>query len=199
MVQLKVHLIEGFLHMLHMGGGHLNEIVAVPQDGAQLANRLGRAKGGAQKANRVQILQPLAVRDVRLTAGNVFHVVGIDEEDFKAPRFEDLEQRNPIDTSGLHGHGLDTTLFQPVGQLQQLGGKGRESAHGVRDSIGRHGDINLAGSDVDSRGVGSEHRERDNRRGALFSLLNDSRHKLSLKRNGESAPRPKLCRTTVIS
>ena len=95
MVQLKVHLIEGFLHMLPRGGGHRNEVVPGPQDGAQLADRLGRAERGAQEAKGVKILQPLAVGHIRLTTGNVFHVVGMDEEDFEAPRFQDWEQRIP--------------------------------------------------------------------------------------------------------
>jgi len=119
--------------------------------------------------------------------------VGIDEEDFEAPRFQDLEQRNPIDAGGLHGDGIDAALFQPVGQLQQIGGKGGKSLHRVRVSVGRDGNINLASPDIDSRGVGSEHRERDDRRRALSSLLDGSGHKVSGQRGRESAPRPKLC------
>ena len=115
MVQLKVHLIEGFVHMLHVGARHLHEVVSVSQDGAHLADRLGRAEGGAQKTDRMKVLQPLTIGDVRLTAGDIFHMVGIDEEDLEAPRFQDLKQRNPIDARGFHGHGIDGTLFQPVG------------------------------------------------------------------------------------
>jgi len=52
----------------------------------------GGPKAGAQQTDGVQILQPLAVTDVGFATGEIFAVAGIDQTDFQAGGFEDLEE-----------------------------------------------------------------------------------------------------------
>ena len=47
-------------------------------------NVLGRTKRCAQKSDAVQLLQPLSVLHIGLSAGHVFDRAGIDEKDFDA-------------------------------------------------------------------------------------------------------------------
>ena len=53
------------------------------------------SKRRGQQAARVQVLQPLAVGDVRLPAGHVLHMVRIHKADLDPARFEDLKERDP--------------------------------------------------------------------------------------------------------
>jgi hypothetical protein len=73
-VDLDIHLSERFLNMQDVLGTDLHEILAVPQQTANGANGLRGAKTRAQKANRVEILQPLGIAHVRLAAGHVLDV-----------------------------------------------------------------------------------------------------------------------------
>jgi hypothetical protein len=96
MVQLGIHLIQRLLHVLHLTGGQLHKAVPVAHEGAYLADGLWLTQGGAQKSDRVKVLQPFAVGAVRLPTRNVFHVMSIDEKNFEAARSENREKRNPI-------------------------------------------------------------------------------------------------------
>ena len=53
---------------------------------AQSADDLRRPKRGSQQADRVQILQPLAVGDIRLPARYVLHVTRVDEAHLEPAR-----------------------------------------------------------------------------------------------------------------
>lgn len=77
-MQVHVHLIKGFLEVLDVRGCDFDERVAVAQVRAQNANLVGRAKGSAQEANGVEVLQPLAVEDVGFTARDIFDMPSID-------------------------------------------------------------------------------------------------------------------------
>jgi hypothetical protein len=45
----------------------------------------------------VELLDPLAIEDVRLAAGDVLDVAGVDEKDLEAALFEDIIDRDPVD------------------------------------------------------------------------------------------------------
>ena len=88
--QLPVHLDERLLHPPDIIAPGLDEDVATAEVGAQREDRPGEAEAAAQQADTVQLPQPLAVLDSALAAGAVLDVVGVDEQDFEAPGFEDL-------------------------------------------------------------------------------------------------------------
>jgi len=61
-MQLQIHLVQCFLHVVDVGRGHLHEAFPMPQQRTHGANLLFGAIGGAQQSDRMQELQPLAVR-----------------------------------------------------------------------------------------------------------------------------------------
>ena len=155
-VDLQVHLGEGFLEVLDVAAGVTEEIGAMAQEGAKGANLFGRPEAGAQEADGVEVLDPLAVADVGFAAGEVLAMAGVDQTDFQAGSFEDLKARNPIDAGGFHGHRLHSALFQPVAQGVQVVGEGAEGAYGFGIGVTGHGHLNLSGPDVDAGGVRPE-------------------------------------------
>src|ERR1700719_1383214 len=69
-VDLQVHLAERLLHMQDVLGGHLQQTGSMPPKGTHRADLHGWAEAGSQQSNRVQILNPLAIRDIAPAAGN---------------------------------------------------------------------------------------------------------------------------------
>src|SRR5436309_2695448 len=145
--------------MLHMHTGHLNEVFAMPHQGANFAYGVFGTKRGPQQANRMQILKPLTIQHVRLAAGNVMDMLSIDQMDFNATRFQDLKQWYPVHPGGFHSHRVQTTLLQPVRQSMKILGKGGKRSNRFCIAIGGDGDKNLRRSDVDTTGIRSHHRQ----------------------------------------
>jgi hypothetical protein len=50
---LQIHLVERFLHVVDMGGGHLYQAFAVPQQRTDGTNILVWPVGGPQQTHRV--------------------------------------------------------------------------------------------------------------------------------------------------
>ena len=61
-------------------------------------------------------MPPLTVLHVRLAPWYLARVMGIDQPDVKATRFEHFEQGYPIAPSRLHHDGLNLILSQPLGE-----------------------------------------------------------------------------------
>ena len=119
MVELEVHLGEGLLDMLGVGGGQLDQGVAVPEEGADGADRLRRAEGGPQQADGMEVLEPLAVLDVGLPARDVLDMPGVDQADLDPPGLEDLVERDPVHAGGLHGDGGDAALVSHAARARR--------------------------------------------------------------------------------
>lgn len=115
MMQLDVHLIERFLHVLNMDCRHLHETLSMSPKGAESTDDLRGTVGGAEKPGGVEVLQPLAIGDVGLAARHVLDMTGVDQANAKATVFQNLKERNPEKTRGFHNYAFDATLLEPVG------------------------------------------------------------------------------------
>src|SRR5262249_57530697 len=56
-------------------------------------------------------------------------VGGVGKNSLEAALLEDLVAGNPINPGGLHCHGLDSALDEPIGQPLKVGSEGAELAH----------------------------------------------------------------------
>src|SRR4029450_9987763 len=91
-MQLKVHLGEGFLHEQHLARGALELVVAVAQDTANRTNGLRRPERSSQQSHSMEVLQPLAILDVSFATRHPFDMAGVDQANFQTPALQDLEK-----------------------------------------------------------------------------------------------------------
>jgi len=70
---------KGFIHVQGVRGRLLHQAVAMPEERADVPDRFGRAKRGAQP-HGVQVLEPLAVLPVALPAAGVLDVAGVSRQ-----------------------------------------------------------------------------------------------------------------------
>jgi len=155
-VDLEIHLGQGLLKVLDVGGSVADQGGAMAQEGADGTDMFWRPEAGAEQPDRMEILEPLTIGDVGFAAGEIFAMAGVDQANFQSGGFEDLEEGNPIDAGRFHGEGFNATGFEPVAQLEQIIGEGGEGADGFGIGIVRNGDLDLGGADVDAGGVGME-------------------------------------------
>ena len=89
-VKLEVHLVKCFLHVLDMCGAVAQEHIPLAGDGAEAADLFSRTERGGEQSVAVQLLEPLAIEDISLFAGDVFDIPGIDQADLDAEMLEDV-------------------------------------------------------------------------------------------------------------
>ena len=164
--QLDIHLLQGLLHVLDMTGGVAHLHLPLPPVGTQRQHGIRRPKRGTQEAVGMQALDPLRVEHVRLRAHAAPRKLSrLHQVDLEALRFQQLEQRDPIDTGGLQSDRRDAALLQPRGELMKIGGVGAELADGVGVAVCRDADHMHVGMDVDSGCVPVDDIERRRRGG----------------------------------
>ena len=81
-------------------------------------------------------------------------MASVDQVDFKPGGIEHLEQRDPVHTGGLHRHGRDGALAQPLHQALKIAGEGGKFLYWLSIPVRRNGDKMAGGTDVDAAGVG---------------------------------------------
>jgi hypothetical protein len=101
----------------------------------------------------MELLDPLAVDDVGLAAGDILDVTRVDEHDVDAARLEDLVEGDPVDAGGFHGDGGHAARGEPVGQTMEIGRERLERAHRGRVPVGGDGDIVRVGTAIDACGI----------------------------------------------
>jgi hypothetical protein len=82
-MNLKVHLIQSLLHMQDVLGCHLNQAAAMSPERSYGADEPRWPKTGTEQSNRMQVLEPLAIRNVGLSAWNVLHVLCVNQIDLE--------------------------------------------------------------------------------------------------------------------
>jgi hypothetical protein len=115
---------------------------------------------GTEQSNRMQVLEPLAIGYVCLPARNVFHVLCVDQIDLESPRFEDLLDRNPVHAGRLHRDRMNPALLQPVGKGLQIASESGKAADGAGVSVSAHGDVQLAGANINASSIRMQDRQR---------------------------------------
>src|SRR5215831_5549160 len=142
--QLQVHLLQGFLHVLHVLAGMADQRGPLPQVGPQLAGLLVGPKGRSQQADAMQPIDPLAVAAVRLgTPAQLAGVAGIDQEHLEALRLEQLIQSDPVDARRFQGDGVDLMLMQEGRNSLQAIGMGRKLLNQAGIGFGGETDAGL--------------------------------------------------------
>jgi hypothetical protein len=58
----------------------------VPEEGAHGTDRLRRPEGPPQEADGMEVLEPLAILDIRLPPGDVLDMARVDQADLQAAR-----------------------------------------------------------------------------------------------------------------
>src|SRR5215510_10725626 len=97
-MEVKIHLLQGLLHVLNMLDHHLEQIVAMAQETPELTNVFGGTKRGGKQAIPMELLQPSTIKAIGFRAArDILGMTGVDQGHFKATRLEHLKQRNPVD------------------------------------------------------------------------------------------------------
>jgi hypothetical protein len=120
---------------------------------AQSHDAVARTKAPAQETMFVQLLKPLCVVHVGLSARHILHVTRIHKEDFETARLEDLEDRDPVHAGRFHCDGLDAEANEPVGHRVQIAAEAFECTDRLVVEIGAHGHDMECGSDVEPCGA----------------------------------------------
>jgi hypothetical protein len=82
-------------------------------------------------------LNPLRVQHVRLgTGATTRKLPWFHQFDLKALGFQELKQRNPIDTGGFQSDGSHAALLQPCDDLLEIGSVGAELSDRVGVPVG---------------------------------------------------------------
>src|ERR1035441_1060280 len=158
-MNLKVHLVQGLLHVQDVLGGHLNQAAAMSPERSYGADESRWPETGPEQSNRMQVLEPLAIGYVCLPARNVLHVLCVDQIDLESPRFQELINRNPVHAGRLHRDRMNPALLQPVGQGMQIASECGETANGVGISISADGDEQLTCTYINSCSIRMQDRQ----------------------------------------
>jgi hypothetical protein len=132
MMELDVHLIERFLHVLNVDWCHLYETLSMSPKGSEGTDGLRGSVGGKAKSDRVKVLEPLSIGDVDLAARHVLDMTGINQAGEKASVFQDLKEWNPENFRGLQRRAFNATLLESVGPLLQFASESTQTPDWMR-------------------------------------------------------------------
>ena len=121
-VELDAGVLQDLLDPLDLPGAVLGELVAVAGEIPEALRDGRRDEAPPQQPALQELGEPLGVLGVGLAA-----VLGVGEEQLDAGHLlQDVPHRPPVDPRGLHGHLGHPFGCQPVPQLVQSVGEGRE-------------------------------------------------------------------------
>ena len=67
-----------------------------------------------------KIGNPFRVFDIRLSTGNIAHMLSIDNNRVQVERFKDIVQRFPVRTGAFHSDGLTMIFQEPIRQREKF-------------------------------------------------------------------------------
>src|SRR5438093_9425014 len=109
-MQVKIHLIQGLLHMLNMLDYHPEQMVAMAEATPELTNVLGRTKRWRKPPITLELLQPSTIKALGFWASrDIFDVAGVAQGHLKAAGLKNLQPRNPVDARRFHHDRRDPT------------------------------------------------------------------------------------------
>jgi len=76
--QFEVHKLQSLLHMLDVLSAVLEQSCSLAAKGSELTDVGLRSEGGLQQTIGVELLKPLAIKNIGFTTGNRFEVTGVD-------------------------------------------------------------------------------------------------------------------------
>src|SRR5205823_1062110 len=147
-VKKDVHLNQSFLDMLYMSRDNSNQIISVTQVSAKHRYIIFGTECAGQQSISVELLQPLAIDYIGLSARYILDLSSINQLHFKASFFKYLKQWNPIYSSRFHSYGLNTAFFEPISYLVQIRREGFKSPNRWVCSLFRYCDIMLVSSNI---------------------------------------------------
>src|SRR5262252_314681 len=119
-VNLEIHSVQRFLHVLLVTGRHRDVIGAHPQVVLQPANMLRRYETRLEQTVSVQRCLPLTVFHIGFAAGQVLNVLAVDDHHLEAALFQHLIRAEPVNAGGLHRDRTHALSLEPISQLMQL-------------------------------------------------------------------------------
>lgn len=117
-----------------MAGPLANQLLARPQQAAQLLRRLVRHEARPDQAMGLQVAQPVAVADVALAPRHILHVRRIRQHQLSLAVVQHVPDRLPVNPGRLHHHVIDAVAIQPIRQRQQLTRRRLEGLHFLLDT-----------------------------------------------------------------
>ena len=130
----RVLILRGLSNLSCRNG--VREVFSTHRLKIVISNRsIAWTKCRRQQPIGVQLLQPLAIRHIRLAPRHRLELAGIDQPDLEAPLLEKFLQRNPRDAGRFHRDRPNATLLPPVSQNVQVVREDSKLPHGLRGAI----------------------------------------------------------------
>ncbi len=126
---IKRHIAdgEGILETVLLTAFHRSEFVAVTGQLSQNTDILSWNEAAFYQADAEQVSNPLGIFGVILVTLYSFDPFWIGDDDANAPFFQDIVDRDPVLSSGLHADIQTVILMEPVGKVVQVRIKRREA------------------------------------------------------------------------
>src|SRR5713226_7491613 len=126
-MHLDVHLIQCLLHPQYAASPLNHKIGRLAVERSEPGNRFNRTKRPTQQAATVQQLKPLTIGVVGLAPRHVVNLPCVCQHDLNTSRFQQLQNRNPIDRCALHRDRLGSLTAKPVRHsVQFVGGRSKD-------------------------------------------------------------------------
>src|SRR5271156_6866724 len=100
----------------------------MPPQRSHRADMIRRSKARTKQADRVQVLNPLAIGDVALSAWNAFQVMSVDQIHRESALLKNLKEWNQVDAGLVHRSGSCAAALKPLCQRVEIPSKRIEFA-----------------------------------------------------------------------
>jgi len=98
----------------------------------------------------MQVLDPLAIGDIGLASRHIPYMLCVDEEHFEPACFQDLEQRDPVDTCRFHCHSPYSAGLQPLGEGVKIASERFERSNRFSRTVRGNGNEHLFSANINT-------------------------------------------------